>query len=61
MVKIFIMTVTINKSNSKIIGKILKEKLSKSNSKGNLSKHFGKLKRNLDGLKYQTEIRENED
>ena len=55
------MTVTINKSNSKNVAKILKEKLEKSSSKGNLSKHFGKLKRNIDGLKYQIEIRENED
>lgn len=55
------MTVTINKSNSKNVSKILKEKLKKSNSKGNLTKHFGKLKRDIDGLKYQIEIRENED
>ena len=55
------MTVIIDKSNSDNIFKILKEKLKKSPSKGNLTKHFGKLKRNIDGLKYQTAIRENED
>ena len=56
-----IMTVVINKSNIKITSKILSEKLKKSEKKGNLSKHFGKLKRNIDGLKYQTTLRENED
>jgi hypothetical protein len=52
------MTIIINKSNSKNIAKILKEKQKKSFGKGNLAKHFGKLKRNIDGLKYQNEIRE---
>ena len=56
-----IMTVVINKSNIKITSKILSEKLKKSEKKGNLSKHFGKLKRNIDGLKYQTTLRDNED
>ena len=55
------MTLVINKSNSKNIAKLLTDKLKKTPKKGNLSKHFEKLKRNLDGLKYQTEIRENED
>ncbi|MDR6967594.1 hypothetical protein J2X31_001606 [Flavobacterium arsenatis] len=55
------MTLVINKSNSKNIAKLLTDKLKKTSKKGNLSKHFGKLKRNLDGLKYQTELRENED
>lgn len=55
------MTVLIDKSNSKNLSKILKEKLNKSNKKGNLARHFGKLKRNLDGLGYQISIRENED
>jgi hypothetical protein len=55
------MTLIINKSNSKNIAKLLTEKLKKEPKKGNLSKHFGKLKRNLDGLNYQTKIRENED
>lgn len=31
------------------------------NKKGKLSKHYGKLKRNIDGLNYQISIRENED
>lgn len=55
------MTVVINKSNLKNTAKILSEKLKKSNKKGNISKHFGKLKRNIDGLEYQISIRENED
>lgn len=55
------MTVIIDKNNSKNVSKILKEKLQKSNSKGNLVKHFGKLKRDIDGLKYQIAIREEEE
>ena len=55
------MTVVIDKTNSKNISKILTEKLNKVSKKGNLAKHFGKLKRNIDGLKYQTEIRKDED
>jgi len=39
----------------------LLEKKESSKSKGNLSSHFGKLKRNIDGLEYQLEIRKNED
>lgn len=55
------MTVVINKSNSKNIQKFLVSRLEKSSKGGNLSKHYGKLKRNLDGLNYQLEIRKNED
>lgn len=55
------MTILINKANQKNISKIIIEKLKKSEKKGNLSKHFGKLKRNIDGLEYQTSVRENED
>ena len=55
------MTVVINKSNSEQTAKILNEKLKKSEKKGNLIPHFGKLKRNIDGLEYQVSIRENED
>jgi len=55
------MTVIINKSNSKHTSEILSEKLKKSPKTGNLTKHFGKLKRNLDGLEYQVSVRENED
>ena len=55
------MTVVIDKNNSKNISKILAEKLKKTKKEGNLAKHFGKLKRNIDGLKYQILIRENED
>jgi hypothetical protein len=35
--------------------------LKKNPKKGNLTKHFGKLKRNIDGLHYQIQIRANED
>jgi hypothetical protein len=55
------MTIVINESNLKHTSKILKDKLKKAAKKGNLSKHFGKLKRNLDGLDYQISVRENED
>lgn len=55
------MTVKIDKNDSKNLKKILSEKLKKAPQKGNLSKHFGKLKRNIDGLAYQTSLRENED
>jgi len=55
------MIIVIDKKESKNIKKILSEKLRKTSEKGNLSKHFGKLKRNIDGLEYQISIRENED
>lgn len=49
-----------NKNSKKEIESFL-EKKGTISSKGNLSKHFGKLKRNLDGLEYQLEVRKNED
>ncbi len=49
------MTLVINKNNSANDSKILAEKLKKRSTKGNLVKHYGKLKRNIDGLKYQLE------
>ncbi len=55
------MTIIIDKSNLKDTSKILSDKLNKSAKSGNLIKHFGKLKRNIDGLKYQISVRENED
>ena len=55
------MTVIIDKSNSKDTSRILKEKLKKSPKGGKLTKHFGKLKRKIDGLAYQLSVRENED
>lgn len=55
------MALVINKSNAKDIAKILEEKLKRAPKKGNLAKHFGKLKRKIDGLKYQIEIRKDED
>ena len=54
------MTLVIDKNNSKNIANLLSSKLKRESKKGNLAKHFGKLKRNIDGLKYQSEIRENE-
>jgi hypothetical protein len=56
-----VMTVVIDKSNLKNTSKILCEKMKKSPKTGNLTKHFGKLKRNIDGLAYQVSVRENED
>jgi hypothetical protein len=55
------MTVVIDKSNLKNTLKILSEKFKKAPKTGNLSKHFGKLKRNIDGLEYQMLARKNED
>ena len=55
------MTVVIDQSNLKDTSKILSKKLKKTPKSGNLSKHFGKLKRDLDGLEYQLEMREIED
>jgi hypothetical protein len=54
------MTVVIDKSNLKNTSKILSEKLNKSTKSGNLAKHFGKLKRNIDGLAYQISARRDE-
>lgn len=51
------MKVLIDKENSKNLAEILKEMLKKSRKEGDLCKHYGKLKRNIDGLKYQTAIR----
>ena len=55
------MSVVIDGKNSKEASKLISEKLKKDKSKGSLSKHFGKMKRNIDGLKYQMALRENED
>lgn len=55
------MTVVIDKKNAKKASKILTEKFRKDKKKGNLEKHFGQLKRDIDGLEYQTAMRENED
>ncbi len=54
------MTLIIDKNNSKNIATLLSTKLKKVPKKGNLAKHFGKLKRDIDGLKYQVELRKNE-
>jgi hypothetical protein len=55
------MVLIINKKNRDNIATILKEKLHKKEVKGNLKSHFGKLKRNIDGLAYQKEIRKDEE
>lgn len=55
------MTVVIDKSNSRKLSEILSKRFKRDKKKGNLAKHFGKLKRNIDGLTYQLEIRKNED
>ncbi len=55
------MTVIINKENPDKVADILAKKLNIKTPKGNLEKHFGKLKRKIDGLNYQILIRENED
>ncbi|WP_170039462.1 hypothetical protein [Polaribacter gangjinensis] len=55
------MTLVIDSSNPENISQLLKEKLKRKPKKGNISKHFGKLKRNIDGLNYQIEVRKNED
>ena len=54
------MTIIIDKNNSKNTSSILKEKLNMTIKPGNLKKHYGELKRNLDGLTYQLANRENE-
>ena len=55
------MVLIINKKQSKKeVVKLLENKIKRLPA-GNLSKHFGALKRNIDGLEYQLEIRKNED
>lgn len=56
------MVLIIKKKNTKKkIDSILQKKEKSASKEGNLSKHFGKLQRNIDGLEYQLEIRKNED
>lgn len=54
------MTVLVRKTEMKNLSRILTKNLDKRASNGNLKKHFGKLKRNLDGLSYQIDIRKDE-
>ncbi|MBX3042637.1 MAG: hypothetical protein KIT33_00935 [Candidatus Kapabacteria bacterium] len=54
------MNVAVDKINLRKSNKSLSDKPEKSDKSGNLSKHFGKLRRNIDGLKYQQEVRANE-
>lgn len=44
------MLLIINVKNSKKIDVFLNSKINKASKNGNLLNHFGKLKRNLDGL-----------
>jgi hypothetical protein len=56
------MVLIIKKKNTKKeIDSLLEKKENPISKEGNLSKHFGKLKRDIDGLEYQLEIRKNED
>jgi hypothetical protein len=55
------MTVIIRKGNKKNTAKVLSGLIQKRDRKGNLKKHFGQLKRGIDGLDYQNEVRKNED
>ncbi len=52
------MTLVIDKGNKRDASKILSEKLRQKKMKGNLANHFGKLKRNIDGLTYQIAVRD---
>lgn len=54
------MTLVIDKNNANKLPELLKKRLKSKPSKGKLAKHFGGLKRNIDGLEYQQKIRENE-
>ena len=51
------MIIRINKSNMHRIGRILRNNFGNQAKTGNLKKHFGKLKRGLDGLEYQVSTR----
>jgi hypothetical protein len=54
------MTLIIDKNNVNDLPKLLASRLKRKSKKSSLSKHFGKLKRELDGLAYQLKMRENE-
>jgi hypothetical protein len=56
----FAMTLIIDKNNVNDLPKLLASRLKRKSKKSSLSKHFGKLKRELDGLEYQQKMRENE-
>jgi hypothetical protein len=55
------MTLVIDGKNPEEVSKILSKKLKKSKAKVGLKKHFGKLKRDIDGLQYQLALRKDED
>ena len=56
----FAMTLIIDKNSVNELPKLLASRLKRKSKKSSLSKHFGKLKRELDGLEYQHKMRENE-
>jgi hypothetical protein len=51
------MTLVIDKNNANKLPDLLKKRIKSKSSKGKLVKHFGVLKRNIDGLEYQHKIR----
>jgi len=51
------MTIIVKKSNLKEVTSDLKKKIESKDQNSGLKKHFGKLKRNLDGLTYQHQKR----
>jgi len=55
------MTLVLDSSKPEEVRNLLKSKLNSTTKSGNLSSHYGKLKRNLDGLTYQKEVRKDED
>ena len=57
----FVMIIIVKKSNLKEVTSDLKKKFESKEHNNGLKKHFGKLKRNLDGLTYQQQIISNED
>lgn len=54
------MTLRIDKNNANDLPKLLANRLKKKPRKSPLTKHFGNLKRDIDGLEYQLKMRENE-
>jgi len=55
------MIIIVKKSNLKEVTSDLRKKIESKDQNNGLKKHFGKLKRNLDGLTYQQQIISNED
>ena len=53
----FVMIIIVKKTNLKEVISDLKKKIESKEHNNGLKKHFGKLKRNLDGLTYQHQKR----